>query len=564
MVRTTGRYRFGPFHLDAREHRLLRDGIHVPLQLKAFEILCILVDCAGRLLTKEELLRRAWPEAVVEENNLNKNICMLRKILGETHKGRSWIETVPRVGYRFIGSVMAVESPAPPAGNHVAPPVNNNHQEKSVAVLYFENLSGNREDEYFRDGITEDVITELAKINDLWLFPRSSVLAFRDTPIPVTQVGRQLGAAFVLEGSIRRAGNRLRITARLSETGAGHSVWTERYDRRLQDIFAIQDEIAQNIARALRVVLTEKEKHKIAKLPTSNVQAYDYYLRGRQHFYQGRRTELEFARRMFAEAIEIDPGYARAYAGLADCCSFLSKWFGKNRESNLQEALAASRRAVELDPESAEAHASLGLVEFLREDFGTACGEFETALNLDAGLFEAHYFFGRACFAQGEFEKAAELFATAGRINTNDYQAAILTGLCLRALDRFAEARTAFRNGFEKVQRHVERHPDDVRAVSLGASALCGLNENALACEWADRALSMAPEEASVLYNVACSYALLEETGKALDCLEKALDQGFCHKGWLQNDPDLTSLRDHPRFQCMMQEFDSNHLSCAG
>lgn len=340
-------------------------------------------------------------------------------------------------------------------------------------------------------------------------------------------------------------------------------MWTERYDRRLEDVFAIQDEIAQNIARELRVVLTEKEKHEIAKLPTSDVRAYDYYLRGRQHFYQGRRTELEFARRMFAEAIEIDPGYARAYAGLADCCSFLSKWFGKSSESNLREALSASRRAVELDPESAEAHASLGLVEFLKENFDSACGEFETALNLDPGLFEAHYFFGRACFAQGQFEQAAELFATAGRINASDYQAPTLTGLCLRALDRFAEARTAFRDGFEKVQRHLERHPDDVRAVSLGASALCGLNENALACEWADRALSMDPEEASVLYNVACTYALLGESDKALICLEKALRQGFCHKGWLQNDPDLTSLRSHPRFHLMMKDFESNHLSCA-
>jgi len=563
MLRTAGKFRFGPFQLDAREHRLLRDGIHIPLQLKAFEILCILVDCAGRLLTKEELLRRVWPEAVVEENNLNKNICMLRKILGETRKGQSWIETVPRVGYRFVGSVMSVESSGPAPGNHMGLPPDNNHQEKSVAVLYFENLSGNKEDEYFRDGITEDVITELAKINDLRLFPRSSVLAFRDTPIPVKEVGRQLGAAFVLEGSIRRAGNRLRITARLSETNAGHSVWTERYDRRLEDVFAIQDEIAQNIARALRVMLTEKEKHEIAKLPTSDVRAYDYYLRGRKHFYQGRRKELEFARRMFAEAIEIDPGYARAYAGLADCCSFLSKWFGKNRESNLREAFAASRRAVELDPDSAEAHASLGLVEFLNENFDSACREFETALELDPGLFEAHYFFGRSCFAQGQFEKAAELFSTAGRVNTQDYQAPILSGLCLLALDRLAEARTAFRDGLYKAERHLERHPDDVRAVTLGASALCGLNENARALEWTDRALSMAPDEASVLYNVACAYAVLRETPKALDCLEKALRQGFCHKGWLQNDPELSSLRDHPRFQLMMEAFDTNHLSCA-
>jgi TolB-like protein/Flp pilus assembly protein TadD len=426
-------------------------------------------------------------------------------------------------------------------------------QEKSLAVLYFENLSGAKEDEYFRDGMTEDVITELAKIKDLRLFPRSAVLAFRDKPLPARQVGQQLRAGYVLEGSIRRVGNRLRITAQLAETLTGHSVWAERYDRQLEDVFAIQDEIAKNIARALRVMLTEREKHEIEKIPTSNVQAYDYYLRGRQFFYRTNRKSLEFARQMFARAIVIDPGYVRAYAGVADCCSFFYMWYEAS-EDNLREAVSASRRAVELDPQSAEAHASLGFAESLGKNYETAGREFDIALTLDPGLYETHYFYGRYCFAQGQFEKAAASFARATEANPDDYQAHALRGLCFRALERTEAAREAFRASVQTAERHLQLHPDDVRAVSLAAGAFVGLGERDHALEWADRALSMDPEEAATLYNVACAYALLNQTDKALDCLEKAVHQDFGQKEWVENDPDLVSVRDHPRFQAIMQQ----------
>jgi adenylate cyclase len=556
MIRTCDVYQFGPFQLDTGEHRLLREGVEVPLQLKAFETLCILVERAGRLLTKDDLLRQVWPDTMVEENNLNKNISMLRKALGECAAGQSYIETIPRVGYRFAAPVCQLGSPAAlsAADNHVAPEA---PAKKSVAVLYFENLSGDCEDEYFRDGITEDVITELEKIRGLRLFPRSAVLAFRDKPAPVTQVGEQLCADFVLEGSIRRAGSRLRITARLSETRTGYSVWAERYDRRLEDVFAIQDEIAQSIALALRVVLTEQEKYEIEKIPTSNIQAYDYYLRGRQFFYQLRRQGLEFARQMFARAIAIDPDYARAYAGVADCCSFLYMWF-QAQEENLAEALSASRRAVELDSESPVTHASLGLAEYLSRNYEEARREFETALGLSTELFEAYYFYGRSCFAQGQFEKAAILFAEASRANPCDYQAPSLRGLCLRALGRPAEAIETFQECLQKVEHHLQLHPDDVRAVYLGSSALYGLGENARALEWAERALSMDPEEAAVLYNVACTYAVLNETDKALNCLEKAFRLGFGHKEWIEKDPDFSSVREHPRFKRLMECLDGD------
>ncbi|HEY7402734.1 MAG TPA: tetratricopeptide repeat protein [Candidatus Angelobacter sp.] len=572
MPRSCAIYQFGPFHLDTSEHRLLRDGVEVPLQLKAFETLCLLVEHAGRLLTKEDLLSQVWPGTIVEENNLNKNISLLRKALGECFAGREcYIETVPRVGYRFIATVEEIKTEAaslPTNGNGTAhhaeadTSANELPHAKSVAVLYFENLSGNKEDEYFRDGMTEDVITELEKIRGLRLFPRSAALAFRNTPVSVTEVGRQLNAAFVLEGSIRRAGERLRITARLSDTSTGHAVWAERYDRRLEDVFAIQAEIAQSIAGALRVMLTEEEKYEIEKVPTRNIQAYDYYLRGRQFFYQLRRQSLEYARQMFARAIVIDPNYTRAYAGVADCCSFLYTWF-EATEDNLREAVSASRRAVELDPVSPAAHASLGLAEFLNHNYDAAHEEFETALDLSTDLFEAYYFYGRACFAQGQFEKAAVLFGKASEVNPDDFQAVSLRGLCFRALGRMTEARAAFVECLERVDRHLQLHPDDVRAVYMKSGSLIGLGESALAMEWADRALAMDPEEPSVLYNVACDYALVGATDKAIDCLEKAYHKGFGHIEWMEHDPDFASLKDHPRFRALMESLAANRRSMA-
>ena len=213
------------------------------------------------------------------------------------------------------------------------------------------------------------------------------------------------------------------------------------------------------------------------RFPTSNIQAYDYYLRGRQFFYQLRRQSLEFARQMFARAIVIDPGYARAYAGVADCSSFLYMWFEATSD-NLLEALCASRRAVDLDPESPVAYASLGLAEFLSKNYENANAQFETAISLCTELYEAYYFYGRSCFAQGQFEKAAELFGLASEVTPTDFQAVSLAGLCFRALGRNAQARQAFRQCLQKADNHLQLNPDDVRAVYMKSGALCGLGEN--------------------------------------------------------------------------------------
>jgi len=263
---------------------------------------------------------------------------------------------------------------------------------------------------------------------------------------------------------------------------------------------------------------------------------------------------------MFARAIVIDPNYARAYAGVADCCSFLYMWF-EAKEDNLREAISASRHAVELDPQSPVTHASLGLALFLNNDHEAAREEFETALGLCDELFEAYYFYGRSCFAQGQFEKAATLFGQASEVSPDDFQSLSLRALCFRALDRMDQAREIFRECLERIDRHLQFHPHDVRAVYMKAGALCGLGENARALEWAERALSMNPEEPSVLYNVACDYALLGEPEKAIDCLEKAFLKGFGHKEWIEQDPDFLTVHNHPRFKALMAGLEADRYS---
>jgi serine/threonine protein kinase/Tfp pilus assembly protein PilF len=423
--------------------------------------------------------------------------------------------------------------------------------EKSVAVLYFENLSGSKDDEYFRDGMTEDIITELSKIKELQIFPRSAVLAYRDKPVTGPQVGKELNAACVLSGSLRRAGNRLRITAQLIRAQTGHSIWAERYDRELKDVFEVQDEIARSISQALRIKLSPQEEKAIARKQTDNPQAYDYYLRGRQFFHQFRKKGFDFARQMFARAIVIDPQYARAYAGVADCCSFLYMYWDSS-EDNLNEAEAASRKALELDPELAEAHAAGGLAFALKKNFDKAQQEFEAAIRLDPKLYEAFYFYARTSFQRGDLIKAAELYEQASKLNPDDYQAVSLLVPVYHGLGRPLEATATEQRALKLIEKYIDSHPDDPRSLYLGAGILARMGHHERSFDWASRALAIDSEETSILYNVACVYALLGRTEEALACLGKAMTHGTFFKNWAAKDSDLDSLRTDSRFQALL------------
>jgi TolB-like protein len=423
---------------------------------------------------------------------------------------------------------------------------------KSIAVLPFVNMSNDPENEYFTDGIAEEIINALSKIQALRVASRTSSFAFKGKSEDMGEIGRKLKVTTVLEGSVRKAGNKLRVTAQLINVADGYQLWSERYDRQLEDVFAIQDEIAGNIVKALRVVLSEEEKRAIEKAPTENVEAYDYYLRGRQFFHQWSRTGIQYARRMFERAIESDPNYALAYAGIADCCAFLYMYWDGSR-ANLDGADTASRTALELDQELADAHASRGFALSLKKQYAAARPEFETAIRLNPKLYEAHYLFARACLQEGKLEQAVDHFAEASRLRPEDYQSLLLMSSPLRGLGRTEEAKTAMERGLAQADRHLELNPDDSRAHYLGAQALIQTGQRDKALQWARKALSGNDSDSMVLYNVACVYSLGELVDEAIACLEKAVENGFGHKEWLAHDSDLDSIRNDPRFLALLK-----------
>jgi len=424
---------------------------------------------------------------------------------------------------------------------------------KSIAVLPFVNMSADPENEYFTDGIAEEIINALSKVQALRVASRTSSFAYKGKNEDISGIGRHLKVSTVLEGSVRKAGNMLRVTAQLVDVTNGYQLWSERFDRKLEDVFAIQDEIANSIVRALRVVLNEEEKKAIGKIATADVEAYDYYLRGRQFFHQFRRTSIQHARRMFERAIATDPKYVPAYAGAADCCSFLYMYWDASK-ANLEGADSYSQQALALDAGRAEAHASRGLALSLRQNYEEAEREFVTAIALNPNQFEAHYFFARCLFQQGKHEKAVFHYLEAGRVRPEDYQTPYLVSAPLRRLGRKPEADAILHQAVKLAERHLELNPEDVRALYLGAAGMMEIGQREKAFEWVGRALVLDPEDSGVLYNSACVYALGGRTDEAIKLLDKAIDNGFGHREWLENDTDLDSLRADPRFEALLKK----------
>ena len=422
----------------------------------------------------------------------------------------------------------------------------------SVAVLPFTNMSGDAEQEYFADGITEDIITDLSKVSGLFVVARNSSFTYKGKPVKVQQVSQDLDVRYIVEGSVRKASNRVRITAQLVDGESGGHLWADRYDRDLTDIFAVQDEITHGIVDALKVRLLPQESRAIRKAPTTNVEAYQFYLRGRQFCNRHSMRSYEVARRMFARAIELDPGYAQGHAGIADCdaCRCLLS----HHDVSIDGILAASARALELDPDLAEAHASRGLALSINGQNDEAEREFERSLELDPELFEGHYFYARACVEQGRHADAARHFERAAEVAPDDYQSLMLLAAACRALGRKSDAADADRRCLERAQRELERHPVNPRAAYCGAHALVSAGEPEQARQWAERALWTDPDDYLVLYNVACVYARLGTRDEALQLLERAMARAHPkHMAWLRHDRDFDGLRDDLRFEALFQ-----------
>jgi serine/threonine protein kinase len=420
--------------------------------------------------------------------------------------------------------------------------------EKSLAVLYFENLSGAKEDEYFRDGITEDVITELSKIKEIKVFPRSAVLAFRDKPFTVPQVGEQLHASHVLEGSLRRAGNRLRITAQLIEAGTGHTAWAERYDREVKDVFEVQDEIARKIAAALRVTLSPQEQRELARKPTENLQAYDFYLRGRSYGRRVTGSDLQFAMQMYEQATTLDPRFALAHAGLALVCALYAEWH-EHDPRWMEKAQAACDRALALEPDLPEGLAARARIFWTQKNFDEAIRLSRRAIEGKPGCDGAYWTLGQAYFAADRWEEAAAIAERAIEMAGDDYNVYFPF---IYALERVGQQDLAgrLRSQFlQAIERQLELVPEDVRARTMLANMYATAGREADSARELQISVALRPKDSSVLYNCACTYALLGRKTDALALLQKARECGYPLWHWAVHDPDLASLRDDPEFQ---------------
>src|SRR5436190_1434605 len=344
-------------------------------------------------------------------------------------------------------------------------------EKPAIAVLPFNNMSGDPEQEYFSDGITEDIITDLSKVSGLLVIARNTAFTYKGKAVKVQQVAQELGVPFILEGSVRKAGARVRVTAQLISSENSAHVWADRYDRELTDIFAIQDEITHAIVDQLKVKLLPQEKKSIKQTRTDNVEAYTFYLRGRQFIERRSKVYYQLARQMFAEAAKLDPLYARA------------------------------------------------------------------------------------CFTLGKLERAAALFERVAEIKPDDYQALILLIQIYRSLGRDADMKNAARRGVERAEKDLILHPDNPRSAYLGSAALVALGDNDRAREWLSRALAIDPHDVWTQYNAACIYTSLGDIDRALDVLERVLPHAGheLKHGWIKYDSDLDPLRDHPRYQKILE-----------
>jgi serine/threonine protein kinase/Flp pilus assembly protein TadD len=439
--------------------------------------------------------------------------------------------------------------PQPAAGAGPAPAAV--QREKSVAVLYFENLSSAKDDEYFRDGMTEDIITELTKIEDMKVFPRPAVLTYRDRAVTAPEVGRELSAAFVVSGSLRRAGNRLRVSAQLIQTSTGLAIWAERFDRQMEDVFEVQDEIARAIASALRIRLSPHEAKAIARKPTENLEAYDAYLRARSFARRVTRTDLDFALQMYERAIALDAGFAVAYAGLANVCGHYYEWHERDARW-IEKGLAASERALELSPNLAEALSARSRIAYAQKDYEKAARLAEQAVALKPDCDGAYYMLGRAYFASDHWEQAAAIADRAIAASGDDYNVYIPLANVMERLGRAEKLDELRRLQRQTLDRHLETVPEDVRARILRASLLASTGDRDGAVREIRKALELRPDDTNILYNAACVYGVLERKADALVLLRRLKDAGILNVDWARRDPDLACLHQDPEFRALL------------
>jgi adenylate cyclase len=454
-------------------------------------------------------------------------------------------EPVPRTAAGQPGPVHAFAAAAQPETG------------ASVAILPFADLSAARDQDWFCDGLAEEIIDALCCVRGLRVASRTASFRFRDGSVDPREIGTQLRVGAILEGSVRKSGNQLRITAQLIDAVSGFHLWSETFDRRLEDVFAIQTEIARRVSAALRVSLTGEAAARIERYATRNMRAHEFYLRGRQLVSRISVQEWHQAPALFRRAIELDPQYAAAYAGLADVLAQLLLWRFVKPEDVLPEATRAAHRALDLAPDLAEAHVALGHVRSLTGDIDGAAHSFERALELNPELFEAHYYYARHCLAHGDPERAAALFESAFTLRPDDFTVPALAVPVLDRLGRHAEADALARVTLDGLKHQVELNPNDARSLAFLAGLYARLGQREAGIPYVEAAMRARPDDFSTLYNAACYYSLAGDVERALDVLEQACTLGGGSRDWFDHDTDLDALRESPRFKALLARLDS-------
>jgi TolB-like protein/Flp pilus assembly protein TadD len=418
-----------------------------------------------------------------------------------------------------------------------------------VAVLPFSNMSGDPEQDYFADGMTEDIITDLSRFSGISVVARNTVFAYKGKTPNVREVCLRHNARAILEGSIRKSGQRVRITAQLTDGASGTHLWADRYDRELTDIFALQDEIAQAIVAQLRIKLLPGEGA-AEHAATTKFDAYNCYVKGRHFFHVGTKQALKLARKMFGMAVVLDPSYAKAFAGIALCDARLRSWHGV--EISIADMLTAATRALAMDENLAEAQTAYGIATAQDGRLAEAATSFEKAIALDPESYDAHFFYAWYSLANGNVDKSAALYRRATELRPDDFRSPIYLRSVLHALGDEAGAKKFSLLGLERAEKAFRLHPDSPDAVQLGACVLASLGESDRAREWLAHSLAIDPDGMLSKYNSACVHAMLGESDLAIVLLEEWLKQADRPaRRWFLIDADLTSLRLHPRYQAL-------------
>jgi TolB-like protein/Flp pilus assembly protein TadD len=533
--------RFGGYHFDIDAGRLWFGKGEIRLTPKAAAVLKMLVAHAGEPVSKERLFASVWNGLAVSDDALTSCVQELRRALDDDPRQPRFIETRHRRGYRFVASLET--GTAPEASEQTHP---STADVTAIAVLPFADMSPDRDQDYLCEGVAEELISALTHIDGLRVASRTASFQFRGG-VDVRAVGHQLGVGTLLEGSVRKADDRLRVTVQLVEVATGYRRWSQRFDRRLDDVFAIQDEIAESVATSLRgSLLSRREKEALVRPPTGAA-AFEYYLRGRQHLPRMTKADLQKSGEMFARAIDLDAGYAPAFAGLATVHATMYEWFGADA-ADLMAAERASERALELAPAMAEAHVARGCALALSRRYDEAERAFEQAIAINPNLFDAYYYSGRTSFARGDIARSAARFRKAAEMRQEDFQSPLLLSQSLRMLGRHDDAAQANKEGIRRAEHVLALNPLDSRALSLGASALFHDDETTRALEWSRRSLELHPDDMSTLINAACLHAKLGQKEEALELLERVFAHGWGTRDWVEHDPDYDILRDDPRF----------------